>query len=243
MVRQLYALARDFAGLDTLAAQPAGHVIDLRDFAFDPSFRGVPMIDWFLARLGLDPAAVPSAEKRNTWLAPRIGLPARDRDYVLVCPGAAMRLRDMPEEVHAAVLRWLRRHTALPIRTQGAWRGDDGRIAAMPRCTEIAALCALVAGATGVIATDTAMVHLADAFDVPCLAFFTTHEPSWRVRDYPHCTALRLRARSVPDALEFARSDADLAATRDAWFPQGDDFAWLDTVLADWWDQWRATSR
>src|SRR5579875_2067153 len=133
MVRQLYALARDFTALDTLAAPPRGRVIDIRDFAFDPSFRGVAMIDWFLARLGLDPASVPSVEKRNTWLAPRMPLPVRREPYILVCPDAAIRLRDMPGPAHDRILRWLRANTALPIRTQGAPAGTDARITPQPR--------------------------------------------------------------------------------------------------------------
>ena len=81
------------------------------------------------------------------------------------------------------------------------------------------------------IATDTAMVHLADAFDVPCLAFFPTHDPAWRVRDYPRCTPVRL-ASALPAGIEFARDDADLAQARAAWFPDGDDLGWLDRALA-----------
>jgi hypothetical protein len=233
MVRQLYALARDFTALDVLAARPRGRVLDIRDFAFDPSFRGVAMIDWFLARLGLDPAGVPAAMKRNAWLAPRVALPARGAPYVLVCPDAAIRLRRMPEPVHGAILDWLGAHAGMPVRTQ---RGA-------PRCATIAELCALVAGAACIVATDTAMVHLADAFAVPCLAFFTTHDPAWRVRDYPLCTPLRLRPRLLPDALEFARSDADLRATEAAWFPEGADLSWISHALAAWFAQRGAISR
>jgi hypothetical protein len=82
-------------------------VIDIRDFAFDPAFRGVPMIDYFLARLGVDPGTVAATLKRISWLAPRVrpidsaGLP---QGYVLVCPHTSMPLRDMPAEVHAEII-------------------------------------------------------------------------------------------------------------------------------------------
>lgn len=39
-------------------------------------------------------------------------------------------------------------------------------------------LCAPVSGAALLVSTDTAMPHLADAYDLPCLTFFTTH---WRL--------------------------------------------------------------
>ena len=80
------------------------------------------------------------------------------------------------------------------------------------------------------MSTDTAMVHLADAFDVPCLAFFPTHRPEWRVRDYPKCRPVALRS-ALPLGIEFARSPADEVLVRAAWFPHGDDLGWLDRAL------------
>jgi hypothetical protein len=74
LVPQLYGLATDFATVLPMAEAPrTGRVIDIRDFAFDPVFAQVAMIDFFLTRLGLEPAAVPSALKRIGWLAERAG--------------------------------------------------------------------------------------------------------------------------------------------------------------------------
>ncbi len=210
-------------------------VIDIRDFAFDPAFRGVAMIDYFLARLGVDPEAVATSLKRISWLAPRIrplapaGLP---QGYVLVCPHTSMTLRDMPAEVHADIISWLAEHTAQPVLTQGALPpAAPGVAREIPPCASLPELCGLVAGARLVISTDTAMVHLADAFAVPCLAFFTTHRPEWRVRDYPLCMPVHLPVPGLPQSLEFARNDTDLAAASQAWFPAGSDFGWLHAAL------------
>lgn len=192
-------------------------VIDIRDFAFDADFRGVAMIDFFLRRLGIDPGSVPPGLKRNTWLAPRIRLPASraaDGAYVLVCPSSSMPLRDMPADVHAAVVRVASGFGPARVLTQGA--ACDGGVH-VPECTDFTDLCALVAGARCVVSTDTAMVHLADAFDVACLAVFTTHRPEWRVRDYPLCTAVHLPVPGLPEALEFSRGDGDLADARANW--------------------------
>lgn len=229
ILQELYAAAEfaDIATLPWACATPdkkfAGAAgfdpeIDLRDFAFDPEFRGRAMIDFFLERLGA--ASVAPGRRRNTWLAPRIrpavsGQPG----YVLLCPKASMRLRDMPEPVAAAAATWLEQNTGRTIMRQ-------------THVASLAELCGQVAGAGLVVSTDTGMVHLADAFEKPCIAFFTTHRPEWRMRDYPLCRAIHLPVPSLPPALEFSRGEADLAAVRAAWFPAGHDLSWLDAALA-----------
>jgi hypothetical protein len=232
LVPQLYALASDLAEVVPMAAaRRIGRLIDIQDFAFDPFFARLPMIDFFLTRLGLWPQTVPMALKRNAWLAPRAApLPAAPAapGYVLVCPNASIALRDMPHAVHEALLARLGARTRHPIFTQGP--ALAGAVAA-PLCATLKDLCALVAGARCVISTDTAMVHLADAFSVPCLAILTTHRPEMRVRDYPLCQAVHLPAAGLPENIEFLRGEADLAAARAAWFPDGPDLAWLDRAL------------
>jgi hypothetical protein len=208
--------------------------IDIREFAFDPDFRATSMVDYFLTRLGLEPDAVPASGKRNTWLAaalrPRrpMGLPEK---YVLVCPRAAMAMRTMPSPVHARLLAALLALQSLPIVTQGSPAEPHPRIIHYPAVSSLAELAGLVAGAVLVVSTDTAMVHLADAWSVPTLAFFVTHRPEWRVRDYPFCTAIHLPAL-LPPALEFARDAADIAAAESAWTTNGPDLPWLEPALA-----------
>lgn len=232
LVPQLYHLAEELAEIRPMAKAPrAGRVIDIRDFAFDPRFARVSMIDFFLARLEIDPHSIPPALKRNRWLRsragtlPALGLPA---DYVLLCPMASIALRDMPEPIQAAIVAHLAMRGRGPLVTQGA--AVPGTVQA-PRAATIQALCALVADASAVISTDTAMVHLADAFDRPCLALFTTHRPEWRVRDYPLCTPYRLPVPTLPESIEFSRSAADIEAARAAWFPDGPKLGWVGRVL------------
>lgn len=232
LVPQLYRVAAGLADTVPMAEAPRhGRVIDIRDFAFDPFFAEVAMIDFFLTRLGLPPQTVPAALKRISWLAPQLGrLPPSPLPggYVLVCPKASIPLRDMPAAVHEALIERLSRRGWGPVATQGP--ALPGAIA-VPACPTIEALCALVAGARCVISTDTAMVHLADAFSVPCLAFLTTHRPAMRVRDYPLCRAVRLPIPGLPESIEFVRDEADLVAAEAAWFPDGPALAWLDDAL------------
>jgi glycosyl transferase family 9 (putative heptosyltransferase) len=243
MVQSLYDVA-DFATIRTLppshaapavnfeGAEDFDHVIDIRDFAFDPDFQRTSMVDFFLRRLGVDPHIVPACLRRNSWLARRVAPlpPHRSEGYVLVCPSSSMPLRDMPVEIHECILR----HVAAiaPVVTQGCVPSAlEGKVAHASPCATLTELCALVRNARWVISTDTGMVHLADAFDVPCLAFFPTHRPEWRVRDYPRCVPIALRS-ALPQGIEFARSASDHTLARRAWFPEGADLGWLRRAIA-----------
>jgi glycosyl transferase family 9 (putative heptosyltransferase) len=243
MVQSVHAAA-DFANIRILpmshatperrfdGADDFDRVIDIRDFAFDPDFLRTSMIDFFLRRLGVEPQIIPSYLKRNAWLAPRIAPePSAWPDgYILVCPRSSTPLRDMPTEIHHSILRQV---AAIgPSVTQGNVPPElAGDVAHAPECATFEELCALVRNASWVIATDTGMVHLADAFEVPCLAFFPTHQPEWRVRDYPRCVPIALRS-ALPPGLEFARNPGDHAIARRAWFPDGTDLDWLRRVIA-----------
>ncbi|MGH7057622.1 MAG: glycosyltransferase family 9 protein, partial [Acetobacteraceae bacterium] len=237
LVNALYRAAAPFADVTWLpyrarARAPFETRVSMREFAFDPAFRGVAMIDFFLRRLGADPSAIAAAQKRNRWLAraitprPPPGLPQR---YVLVCPRASIPLRTMPEAVHACILADLLTLQELPVVTQGR-PAAHARLIYCPACRSLAELAGLVREAALIVSTDTAMLHLADAWSVPTLAFFVTHDPEWRVRDYPFCTAVRLPAR-LPPALEFPRDDRDLARAAAAWRAPGRDLGWLAPLL------------
>jgi glycosyl transferase family 9 (putative heptosyltransferase) len=242
MVEAVHAAA-DFADIRTLAwefatpdrpfdlGETVARVIDIRDFAFDPEFRCRAMIDFFLQRLGVAPERVPAGWRRNGWLASRIRTrrPALPGGYILVCPKASMRLREMPDEIHEHILR--RMLTFGPVVTQGAVPDAlSSSVIHLEPCASLDDLCSVVHHARWMISTDTGMVHLADAFGVGCLAFFPTHRPEWRVRDYPRTVSLELPSR-LPRGIEFARDPRDYALARAGWFPNGDDLEWLDLAL------------
>ncbi|WP_027580234.1 glycosyltransferase family 9 protein [Bradyrhizobium sp. Ai1a-2] len=242
MVESVHAAA-DFADIRMLPwefatpdrpfdlGDPSARVIDIRDFAFDPEFQRKAMIDFFLQRLGVAPERVPAGWRRNSWLASRVKTkrPALPSGYTLVCPKASMRLRDMPDEIHAHILR--RMLTFGPVVTQGAVPDAlSSSVIHLEPCASLDDLCSVVRHARWMISTDTGMVHLADAFGVGCLAFFPTHRPEWRVRDYPRTVSLELPTR-LPRGIEFARDPRDYALARASWFFDGDDLKWLDLAV------------
>ncbi len=169
IVQGVYAAAADLCEVRDLPWEDAtpdrpflraagfARCIDIRDFAFDPGFRGVAMIDYFLAALGLKPAAVPPTLRRNAWLAPRIP-PRPPENYALVCPRTSGALRSMPQEVHAVIVTALAR-LGLKGVTQGA---PIAAAEPAPEAATFAELCDLVSRAALLVSADTAMPHLAD---------------------------------------------------------------------------------
>ncbi len=242
ILSELYAAADDFTEIAELLPElatptrpfaPAAsfeRCIDLRDFVFEAAFARTAMIDFFLRRLGVEPSSISPADRRNTWLAGRVppAVPPLDEAYVMLTPHASMHLRNMPPEIQSFILRRLARFGRTAV-MQGA--ADSPAQHVISSAMTLEALCGWIRHAALVISTDTGIVHLADAFQVPCLAFFTTHLPEWRARDYPLCRSVHLPISGLPEALEFARDDTDLAAARAAWFPHGRDLAWLDDAL------------
>ncbi|HTR83637.1 MAG TPA: glycosyltransferase family 9 protein [Reyranella sp.] len=253
LLPEIYALASDLLTIRDLPhecatpdipfppAQDHAHVIDIRDFAFDPAFRGIAMVDYFLRKLGVDPATVPGPSKRNRWLEKRL-TPRRRNDvhgnYVLICPKSSTPLRDMPGAVQQHIVGWLKER-GQNVRTQKlpATLSMPG-VVEERQAANFADLCSIVASAKAIVSTDTAMIHLADAFAVPCLAFFVTHRPEWRVRDYPKCVAVYRPAPELEPAMEFFRDERDIEAAQRAWMSDPD-FAWLNGALDGFFRQFR----
>ncbi|MBN3791406.1 ADP-heptose--LPS heptosyltransferase [Burkholderia sp. Ac-20353] len=213
-VETLYALAANvIAPSRTLPwraeALPAdARCIDLGNHLYWPAFARLPMIDFFIDALGADPAALPASAKRNRWLArlPLPALPAEwQRPYVLFCPSASTAVRSVPPALRAGFVDRLARRYRLPV-VGFEPVAHPAYVDVSRHARDTAAFVAWIKGASLLFSSDTAAPHLADGFDVPTLACFTTIAPELRVRDYPHCVPVAL---DVPEALRgLHRSEA-----------------------------------
>ncbi|WP_175947372.1 ADP-heptose--LPS heptosyltransferase [Burkholderia pyrrocinia] len=224
-VDALYALAADVVAPSRALPYPVEALpadapcIDVGNHLYWPAFARLPMIDFFLDALGADPAAVPAAAKRNRWLA-RLTLPALPaawhRPYVLFCPSASTAVRSVPPALRAALVERLAQRYGLPVAGFGpvahpAYTDMSGD------ATDTARFIAWVKGASVLFAPDTAALHLADGFDVPTLACFTTIGPALRVRDYPHCVPVELDVPAELRGLHRSERPDDLAAVEAAY--------------------------
>ncbi|WP_321862489.1 ADP-heptose--LPS heptosyltransferase [Burkholderia cenocepacia] len=224
-VDALYALAADVVAPSRALPCPAealpadARCIDVGNHLYWPAFARLPMIDFFLDALGVDPAAVSAAAKRNRWLA-RLSLPALpaewQRPYVLFCPNASTAVRSVPPALRVAFVERLAQRYGLPVVGFGPI-AHPAYIDVSRDAADTARFIAWVKGASLLFAPDTAAVHLADGFDVPTLACFTTIGPALRVRDYPHCVPVTLDVPAELHGLHRSERPDDLAAVEAAY--------------------------
>jgi hypothetical protein len=170
--------------------------IDLSDFLHWPGFAVEPMVDFFMRSLGIEPDTVPSAAKRNRWLAdlPLPELPPAwpGRDYVLVCDRASTPLRSVPADCAAELIEMLWSQYRLPIVGFHPIRHPEYRdLGAQSQGLD--QYMAWVKNAAVLFAVDSSAVHIAAGFDVPTLAVFSSVDPLLRVRDYARCRYVDIR--------------------------------------------------
>jgi hypothetical protein len=219
-VEQLYALAAGKLAPTRslpwpLADIPADETrIDMGNHLFWPGFMSLPMIDFFLAALGVLPESVPSAHKANRWLQtlelPRLPEPWREQPYVLFCPTASTPIRSIPQPVRRALVSRLFERFGLPVLGFGAV-DHPHYVDVAATSTGTAHFLAWIRHARYVLTSDTAAVHIAAGFDVPTTAFFTTIAPELRVRDYPHCLPVTL---NLPELRNVQASDREQDVAR-----------------------------
>ena len=168
-----------------------------------PRYGKLPRVDWHLWWMGLDPARVPAAEKRNAVAIPDadrqfVGekLPPADGPRILINPLASVALRSMPESairrlVAALLADWPEARIILlqPI------------VLEHPRVCHLTGviatsdhLAALVAAVDGLIGVDTSTAHLADATATPAVTLFSAIAPDL----YPYYPLVE--ALVLPDA-------------------------------------------
>lgn len=191
---RLARLFRDIDGIDqvrtqglTLAelAQYQG-LFDTSRLIYLPRYGQMPMVDWYLWWLGLDPAAVAPRAKRNAvaipeadrqWVAQH--LPPANGPRILLNPKASVALRSMPEAsqrrlADALLADWPQ---ARLILVQPLALAHE-RVSHLDEFINTSdRLAALVAAVDGLIGVDTYTAHLADATATPAVTLFSSIHP------------------------------------------------------------------
>ena len=204
-VKQLYDLAAPVFGsvVDLpvpLASLPNDELqLDIGNHLFWTNFSSMPMIDFFLWALGIEPEDIKAQDKSNDWLK-QVVVPAlkgtwAPQEYVLLCPTASTPVRSIPDSFRAEAVDRLWEKFHLPVLGFGAI-AHDHYTDITSLSPDTAHFLTWVKNARFLVTSDTAAVHIAAGFDVPTAAFFTTIPADMRVRDYRHCRFLDL---DLPD--------------------------------------------
>ena len=191
-IRTLPVSGDEFAALDGFW--------DLSGLLDRPGFREMPTVDFFLECLGVDPASVDDADKRNRIHLPGpvinevdAALSCLDRPFVLLHTLSSTPLRNMPTPIIRRVLDEFAACPDFQVASLHTLPLDDDRY------LDLSGLfrshwhfCATVSRASGLLSVDTSTYHVADAFGIPSLVVFTTVPPERWIRYYPTVEAVML---------------------------------------------------
>lgn len=192
--------------------------IDAGNQLFWPTFTTLPMIDFFLQALGVEPSLIPATAKANRWMQ-KLYLPTlperwQDKKYVLFCPTASTPLRSIPDSAYTFLVDALWKKFTCPVLGFGAV-DHPHYVDIQPLSPTTGDFLAWVKHARYVLTSDTAAVHIAAGYDVPTTAFFTSIAPKLRVRDYPLCQPVYFALPELNNVQASARKH-DLARVEQA---------------------------
>ena len=183
------------------------YLMSLEAFTLSSEFNAMPMIDYFLAKLGLDPQTVADHEKRGKSpnLEYCINHPDKSLEkllqrykekgsrLLLIHPFASDILRSMPHEYIAGLIDYLICNTdfTLVSAVDTGYRND--RLLDLSRQSKnLDDFVYIIARMDAVITVDTSAYHIADCFDVPTVVLFNSINPQYRLSYYPHVRGIWL---------------------------------------------------
>ncbi|HEU4451576.1 MAG TPA: hypothetical protein VFR81_00910 [Longimicrobium sp.] len=171
------------------------------DFSLDAYDLDRHWTDALLQMVGIDPATVPAARKRNRLVldeeavrdvAPAVERArARGEPVLLFHPSASTPIRTCPPERAATLMREILERTPWTIACATPPALEHPRVEDWSGASRtFDHFLALIAAADAFVSADTCIHYAADAFSTPGVVFFTTLVPESRIRDYPYVDAL-----------------------------------------------------
>ncbi|MFW9622252.1 MAG: glycosyltransferase family 9 protein, partial [Macromonas sp.] len=172
-----------------------------------PRYGQMPVVDWYLWWLGMEPASVPAASKRNqihiepddtAFVAQKLG--PQQGPLILLNQKASVPLRSAPSAFVARLARHLLKQwpKARLVVLQDVGLEHHRILNLSADVTTIGRLAALMAQVDAVVTPDTYPLHLADATSTPCVGLFTSISAS-AYPYYPLMQGLHLpKAEELP---------------------------------------------
>jgi hypothetical protein len=212
---RLIRLFRDAPGLEGMLTQGLSlaelsryqAVFDTSGLLTLPRYGHMPIIDWYLWWMGVDPEGIQARDKRNAMTIPEaarefatVKLPPFDGPRIMISPKASVGLRTMPQAATQRLVEHILSiwPTAQVVLTQPLPIKHPRVICLGGAIPTVDDLAALVERVDGLIGVDTYTQHVADATATPAVTIYTSVLPE-RYPYYPLVESVLLPgAQSLP---------------------------------------------
>ncbi|MEY3219363.1 MAG: hypothetical protein RIT27_720 [Pseudomonadota bacterium] len=178
------------------------------------------MIDFYLAKFGVDPAKIPPLHKRNILeinkeadqsLIPTLVNLRTKGKLLLFHPQTSSPTRSIPPEYHARFLNYLIEKTQYFIISITPISFENERFQDISTLSKsFHELCCIVAHCDAILCSDTVIYHIADAFNIPTVALFSSIDPPLRIRYYPTVIGILLAGAKESPYYRKHRMEKDL---------------------------------
>jgi len=153
------------------------------------------MVDFYLAKFGIDPATIPPLHKRNLIqlnkeadqsVIPTLTNLRTKGKLLLFHPQTSSPTRSIPPDQYPRFLQYLIEKTDYFIISITPISFENDRFQDISTISKsFHELCSIVAHCNAILCADTAIYHIADAFNIPTVALFSSIDPPLRIRYYP----------------------------------------------------------
>ena len=208
-------------------------IIDTGGMAHRPEFYEMPVIDYFLTIFGLDPELIENSIKRNKLKLDTIPEDLDEqlkkirnnnpgKKLILLHPRTSSDLKNIPDKYVERIVSYLKacdKYVVLadePIKTNNNSLITD----ISEYANSFANLSHLISQVDGILTADTCIYHIADCFNIPSVAWFTSYDPDIWTRYYPTVSGVLLdgaKELGFLNCYKFNQTDEHLMEIKNLW--------------------------
>jgi len=158
------------------------------------TFDRLPMVDFFLENMGIDSETISVKEKRNRVnlhkqinqeIIQKLNALVKNREILLFHPQTSATVRSIPEVHHTDFIEYFIDNTHYFVISVSNLKFEHPRFKDITDWSKsFEHLCAIIAHTQAIICADTVIYHIADAFNIPTVALFSTINPKLRIAYY-----------------------------------------------------------
>lgn len=205
-LRRLFLLEPSIKGAEALPVSLArlqrfDGYWDFGEPVADPEFDRMPMVDWFLSRIGIDPAEVPAEAKSAILPAGLARAPKGLARRLAGLPGprlgihatASSSLRTIPAAIVSSLIERVLAETPYSVVSTCPLALEHPRVLDLSsQLRNLSEYCWTLSQVDALISADTSAYHIAAAYGIPTLALFATIPPRLRVAYYPSVDGIEI---------------------------------------------------